>query len=321
VTSEPSDTENGERRALPDDDPLAGMEEAFGQAIPDPRMREMVKAAFRAFASAPENAGGRAFLDAARSMTPEELARLKSPQFREEYRERLARFYEEASDAELMRIPTAAGFGTVTNNPALRTLVTRTSRKRVAGKIRELEIEGTRSGREVARLLRGKPLSPLSDPEKAGMARMLRFSGPRIVEAEDEARAGNLAAAAERFSEGILAAPALMLRPPPRGELYGRKRRSEILLPTDRRPCDWVGCQRRCTNNSHFCSEHSTAAKRDKDAKKKARRHSQIALAKEQARAAPGAFGPAVNPDGTMSGEMEPGPDLRTVRRKLQEIR
>jgi hypothetical protein len=252
-----------------EEDPFAELEQDLAKVIPDPAKRELFLGVFRGFASMKDTAGGRALMQFIKSTPPEEIARLKTPEFAAEYRERQARFYEEASDAELLAMARAIGCGPTFSKKDLASLVGRPARNRTAKRIRDHEMEGVPPGREIARKLRGTPLPLLTAAEQAQMARALRFVMPRFVAAEDEARGGNLAGAVELLAEGTFSAPALMLKPPPHGEPYGRKNRSEILLPSDRKHCAAPNCDKIIPNRATYCRLHARSAIQERDTQKK----------------------------------------------------
>jgi hypothetical protein len=300
------------------DDLFAGMERELEAEFPDPRLRKAFIGMMRGMASLRETAGGRAFLEMVNKLTPEEREGLGNPIFKAEMRERYARFYESAPDDQIIKIALDSGLGPKFSKRELISLVGRAARRRTARGFRNQIMEGVEPGKEVAKRPRGVDLPPLTPAERAQAGRAARFALPRIFAAKEELKAGNLTEGFELFAEAIVPGPALLLRPPPSGEPYGKKNRSEIYLPSDRKPCNWAGCRGRCTNAGHFCPKHAAEAKRTKDTAKKARRYAKSALAREQSHAAPGGVGLATNADGTLSGEMESGPDLATVRRKLQ---
>jgi hypothetical protein len=248
------------------------MEHELETQVTNPTARMKHMAVFRALANLRETAGGRALLEAVERMTPEERDRFQSPKFRAETRERYARFFEQAADEEILTMARDAGFGPTFSKRGLASLIGRAARSRTARSLRESQMQGVPSGMVVAKQLRGVPLPPLNATEKAQATRALRFTGPRMFVAKELAKGGDLSGAYAVLLEGVLPAPALLLRPPPSGEAFGKKNRSEILLPSDRKHCAAPHCDKVVPNRSTYCRIHARSAIQERDTEKKGKK-------------------------------------------------
>lgn len=256
----------------PSDEDLFGeLERELEQVFPDPQTRKLLLTTLRGFLNLRDTAGGRVVFDGSARLSEEERARLSSPELQALYRERLARFYESGPDEEHLKMAVEAGLGPTFTPAGLKSLIGRAARRRTARTIRAQEIKGSEDGVLMSRKLRGTTLPPLSDTERARMARAIRFGAPRIYLAKEAAKAGNVEEAVELLVEGMLPASALLVRPTPAGEAYGRKNRSELLLPSDRKHCALPNCDKVVGNRETYCRVHAKSAIQEGDTRRKGR--------------------------------------------------
>ncbi|MHB8352290.1 MAG: hypothetical protein ACYDFT_06370 [Thermoplasmata archaeon] len=230
-------------------DSLESLEKELEANEPDGDRRKLMTGMMSGFASLKETAGGRAFIHQIRNLTDEERKSLRRPEFHAEYQERLARFYEQGKDEELLEMLFLIGGRWELSKRQVASIVGRAARKRVARAIRKSAIPGGPAGVAAKKAARhSKTLAPLSSEEKARVARAMKFSLPRFALAVDALRESDLTGFATLSTEGYFPMLALALNPPPPGEPYGKKNRSEILLPTDRKHCAAPGCEKVISN-------------------------------------------------------------------------
>jgi hypothetical protein len=192
------------------------------------------------------------------------------PLFQASYQERAARFIESAPDARLLpmlldglEIPLSEA-----DDEIRELLVGKKSRVDLAATLRSSPIKGVPPDFSV-----GNVEGTLSDSEIARLHRTLRVLMPLIFDACEKAELqGNIGPVSEATVVLGLVAPVLMLRDPPKAEKYGRKNRSRLLLPSDRKPCQYVGCLARIGNREKYCPEHRRLVIADRDYEKKKER-------------------------------------------------
>ncbi len=257
--------------SLTDEEILAELDAQLAASKLDPAKQVLLRGAFRGFLSMSKTPGGRALLKWMESTPPEERARLLSPEFQTEYRERTARFFESAPDEDLLKIARDAGLDPDSSRDVRRSVVSRKARDATARRVRSAEVSGAPGGDEVQRRFASRGLAPLSDAERAQLTRAFRHAGWRLDSAMDEMKRGGIEKAAELVVEALLPTGPLMTRPPPQSESFGKKNRSEILLPSDRRHCQASGCPKVVGNRSRYCAVHKKEAIQLGDTQRKRR--------------------------------------------------
>ena len=286
----------------------------------DRKSAKMGFAIFRAMSRLRKSPEGRAmaFLFDPSNMPQVDL--FQTVEGRNEYRARLANLLERGTDEEARRLVRGCAWFRELSPKEQAEILRRPKQLELAAKIRS-EMEPTSAEAHPAGSA-DSSTSSLSEEEQVRLSRVLRMAFYNLGEFDREtyirARETEDWDTLMEFYVRIYFCFALALIPVPPGEAYGHRNRSPMLLDTDRKPCEYGGCGAPIPNMAHYCPKHSTQAKRDKDAKKKARQYSRAARLREESHAAPGGVGLMINPDGTYSGEMDPGPDIRTLRRQFQ---
>jgi hypothetical protein len=300
------------READPGIGPLGISDDEIDASIPDPRMRKIVKGLLKGMESLVGTAGQRVLTDAAQNMTDGERAKFSDPEFQIEYKERVARFFERAPDSELIQLGRAVGLPDHLTPQQLKTLVGPSARRRTIRGIGNEVVDGVPLKTLVRDRLKGRELPPLSAEELARLARSFRLAAPFMAAAESAARERDLEGMAGVVVPIFFAAPALMLRAPPPGEPFGKKNRSEILLPTDRKHCAAPNCDKVISNRRTYCPVHSRSAVQERDTQKKG----QIAMARRLRKTIETTGGAGATGASTFMGDTLPEEFAPTTRRK-----
>ncbi|MCI4321735.1 MAG: hypothetical protein L3K05_05460 [Thermoplasmata archaeon] len=240
---------------------------------------------------------------------------LKDPVYQASYRERAARFIETAPDDRLLpMVLDALEFPATELDDELREAIAGPkSRSSLAATIRASPVEGVPPDFSQDRVE-----GTLTDTEVARLHRTLRVLLPLMINAFDQAeREKSIRPIADLSMKLAFAAPVLMLSDPPKSEKYGQKNRSRLLLPSDRKPCQYAGCSARVGNRKKYCTKHRDEVVADRDYEKKKERPTRRLAADH--RLASNQMVPKderVGLAGSLPEEFAPQPEAKRRRRK-----
>jgi hypothetical protein len=212
---------------------------------------------------AEEGALARFFLET----PPTEMEAFKSPKFQGEYFGRL-RDWVLYGDSEDVRVLVKEIFGISPTARELRTFVSKTSREKLAA---DIEAHARRVGLPIPpRKGRGDG-NGFSREEFARFRRAFHHFGPQLVDAFEQAESGDPNGLVESGFEVSIGLPSILLASPSPKQRFGRGTRSALLLPEDRRRCQFRGCNLSVTNRRRYCTEHRRLLSSERDRMKKRR--------------------------------------------------
>lgn len=196
-----------------------------------------------------------------------EMEEFRSPKFQGAYFGWLRDWvlYGDSKDIKLL-VEAIFGFRPTTRE--LRAFASKDSREKLAADIEA----GAHSD--------GLPIPPrkgrwystgLSGREFARFRRALHYFGPQLVDAFEKAEAGDPSGLVESGVQMLFGAPSILLSSPSPSQRFGRGARSPLLLPEDRRRCQFRGCNLAVTNRRRYCRKHRLILETGRDRMKKQR--------------------------------------------------
>jgi hypothetical protein len=250
--------------ALRDIDRLAKEEELATGHIPNPFHVAMMKGMLRAAVSS----SGRAFKFLLDPTNADALDKIRTPAGRNEFRERLAGTLENGSVAENRRIVEECSWYAALTPKLKAEMLRATKQRELAASIRA-EVEPSDDSAAAASQVAAPPRG-LNASERVKLARALKFAGTqfdfdRLLKARLEEDWETFSELAIRLQLSVV----LALIPPPPGEPFGRRNRSEMWLRTDRKHCPIPGCEKVVSNRAKYCRDHARLPRQERDRQRK----------------------------------------------------
>jgi hypothetical protein len=245
------------------DDMAREHKERLGWEVPAAHVA-MMKGWMRAI----ESPAGRALKSFSNPLNEPAVDKIRTAAGRNAYRERLANTLEFGPvEANRQMVQACSWYGNLP--PKMKAEYLRAPKQReLAAAIRE-ELEPVTGGSE-ALSPRESGSEQLSEVERVRYARAIKLASSQFD--LDRFREARTSEDWETFCEiafQLNFAAVLTLIPPPPGEAFGRRNRSPMLLPTDRRHCQAPGCDKVVPNRATYCPIHARSAVQERDTEKK----------------------------------------------------
>lgn len=198
---------------------------------------------------------------------PTEMAKFKSATFQDEYFGRF-RDWVLYGDSEDVKLLVGAIIGIRPTSRELQAFTSKEFREKLAA---DLEALAQSDGILIPPRKDRRDSRPFSREEFARFRRAFRFLGPQLADAFEMAKSGDSSGLVESSLQMAFGAPSILLSSPSSKQRFGRRARSPLLLPEDRRRCQFRGCNLAVGNRSRYCREHRQLFETERDRMKKKR--------------------------------------------------